>query len=58
MIGPHVHMGPIKTNTLNWFPGALGTTGGGAEANIAGGAKSRTETIHRRIGYDPAPKMS
>ena len=35
------------------------TTGGGAEANIAGaGAKSRTETIHRRIGYDPAPKMS
>ena len=34
------------------------TTGGGAEANIAGGAKSRTETVHRRIGYDPAPKMS
>ena len=34
------------------------TTGGGAEANNAGGAKSRTETIHRRIGYDPAPKMS
>ena len=34
------------------------TTGGGAEANIAGGAKSRTETIHRRICYDPAPKMS
>ena len=30
MIGPHVHMGPIKTNKLNWFPGALGTTGGGA----------------------------
>ena len=34
------------------------TSGNGAEANIAGGAKSRTETIHRRIGYDPAPKMS
>lgn len=34
------------------------TTGGGAEANNAGGPKSRTETIHRRIGYDPAPKMS
>ena len=34
------------------------TTGAGAEANIAGGAKSRTETVHRRIGYDPAPKMS
>merc|ERR1711894_719905 len=34
------------------------TTGGGTEATIAEGAISRTETIHRRIGYDPAPKMS
>ena len=30
------------------------STGSGNNA----GAKSRAETIHRRIGYDPAPKNS
>ena len=32
------------------------TSGNGAESTA--GAQSRVETIHRRIGYDPAPKMS
>ena len=30
--------------------------GDGADATNAGGAKSRTETIHKRIGFEPAPK--
>jgi len=35
------------------------TSGNGTDPNNAAGtAQSRTETIHRRIGYDPAPKMS
>ena len=52
------HKGKQADDTNTEMQQGSGTTGGGAEANIAGGAKSRTETIHRRIGYDPAPKMS
>ena len=33
------------------------TSGNGPDSNGAG-IQSRAETIHRRIGYDPAPKMS
>ena len=36
--------------------GSTECTGDGADANNAGGAKSRTETIHKRIGFKPAPK--
>ena len=32
-------------------------SGNGPDSNGAG-IQSRAETIHRRIGYDPAPKMS
>ena len=36
--------------------GSTECTGESADANNAGGAKSRTETIHKRIGFEPAPK--
>ena len=36
--------------------GSTECTAGAEDANNAGGAKSRTETIHRRIGFEPAPK--